>query len=81
MHVLVSGKNEEVPIKMRSNGQNISPILRIWGFFRRSRAAKGSSPWSDLSEFKTHPRFYDCPCYLHKNEEDPIKTKMKLLEC
>ena len=55
--VLVTCKNEEDPIK-------IFPIISLWEFFQTLKGSLLCSPWSNLAENRTHPRYYRCSGYL-----------------
>ena len=53
MVVLVSCKNEEDSSKNEgTRGHNISPIISLWGFFKRSGGANSSVPGPILQNFE-----------------------------
>ena len=41
-----------------------SPIISLWEFFQKLDGSKLHSPWLDLAEFRTSPRFYGFTRYL-----------------
>ena len=76
--VVVSGRNlnasklscmSSLPARMRMIYSKMkergSPIISLWGFFQTLKGSKLPSPWSDLTEFQTRPRCYECSRYLH----------------
>ena len=69
MHVLVTCSNEEDPIK---HVYNISPIIKIWGFFKTIKGSLLCSSCSDLAEFQLVRDVMDV-LVICKNQEDPIK--------
>ena len=47
---------------MRYSGHNRTPTVSLYGF----PDTQTQRSWSDLKEFRFHPRFYDCPCDLQE---------------
>ena len=83
MHVLVSSKNEEEPIKNALEWPQHFSQFKYMGIFSNAqgqlRAAVHGRIWPNFN-FKLFRDFM----IVHvtcKNEEDPIKTILKLLEC
>ena len=64
----LSCKNEEIQIK--SEGTRVVttflPLKVYRDFFSAAQGQLIRSTWSDLAEFLTYPKLYDCPFYLHK---------------
>ena len=38
--------------------------ISLWGFFQTLKGSQLHKPWSDLTEFRTRPRYYECSRYL-----------------
>ena len=74
MYVLKTCKNEEDRVKNKgASGHNISPIISLWGFSRRSRAAN-SAVWDRIwLKFETSVMLW--LSLICKNEEDRIKSE------
>ena len=68
MHVLVTYKNEDDPIK--NEGARVFTRFLQLQVKRDLLDAQGQltphcdSPWSDLAEFRNRPRCYEFPLYL-----------------
>ena len=75
MHVLVSCKNEEDPIKMKAveYSQHFS-FVSLWGFFRRSRAAN-SAVHGPIRRNLEHSPDLTAVLVTCKNEDDSIKNE------
>ena len=39
-------------------------IIKSMGIFQTLKGSYLCSPWSDLTEFRTRPRYYGCPRYI-----------------
>ena len=57
MAILVTSKNEEDAIKIE--GARVAITQKLKGSLLHSQR-------SDLTEIRTHPRYYSCPCYLQE---------------
>ena len=81
MRVLVSCKNEDVPIKNALEWPQHFSHFKYMGIFSDAqgqlRAAVHGRIWPNFKLIRDF-MIVHVTC---KNEEDPIKTKMKLLEC
>ena len=75
MHVLISCKNEEDPIKMKAlECSQLFSLVSLWGFFRRSSEANSAVHGWIWMKFELI-RDFMVVLFICKNEEDPIKMK------
>ena len=72
--VLITCKNEEVPIKNEGARVLTFPIISLWNFFRRSRAAYSAVLGRILLKFEL-VRDIRVVLITCKYDEDPIKNK------
>ena len=80
MHVLVSCKNKEVPIKNAVEWPQHFSHFKYMGIFQTLNGSLGQQSMVGSGRISNSSETLLLSMLPSKNEEDPIKTKMKLLE-